>query len=53
MVDGGGAGGAAGAAAAGGESEEEEDVFEVEKILDVKTEGGCNSVQSPVEGLYL
>ncbi|TFK09944.1 protein FAM98A [Platysternon megacephalum] len=25
---------------AGGESEEEEDVFEVEKILDVKTEGG-------------
>ncbi|XP_062343570.1 M-phase phosphoprotein 8 [Cinclus cinclus] len=44
--DGGGAGKAAGAAAAaGGESEEEEeeegeDVFEVEKILDVKTEGG-------------
>ncbi|KAM6099000.1 M-phase phosphoprotein 8 isoform 2-T2 [Theristicus caerulescens] len=45
--DGSGAGKAAGAAAAagaeagGGESEEEEeDVFEVEKILDVKTEGG-------------
>ncbi|KAM6416655.1 M-phase phosphoprotein 8 isoform 2-T2 [Pluvialis apricaria] len=45
--DGGGAGKAAGAAAAGGEAggggeseEEEEDVFEVEKILDVKTEGG-------------
>ncbi|XP_068251538.1 M-phase phosphoprotein 8 isoform X2 [Nyctibius grandis] len=44
--DGGRAGKAAGAAAAaggdagGGESEEEEDVFEVEKILDVKTEGG-------------
>ncbi|XP_014821323.1 PREDICTED: M-phase phosphoprotein 8 [Calidris pugnax] len=45
--DGGGAGKAAAAAAAGGgeasgggESEEEEDVFEVEKILDVKTEGG-------------
>ncbi|PKU38637.1 m-phase phosphoprotein 8 [Limosa lapponica baueri] len=46
--DGSGAGkAAAGAAAAGGgeasgggESEEEEDVFEVEKILDVKTEGG-------------
>ncbi|XP_063186797.1 M-phase phosphoprotein 8 isoform X2 [Chroicocephalus ridibundus] len=39
------AGAAAGAAAGGeasggGESEEEEDVFEVEKILDVKTEGG-------------
>ncbi|XP_021235668.1 M-phase phosphoprotein 8 isoform X2 [Numida meleagris] len=42
VVDGGGAGSAASAAAAGGESEEEEeeDVFEVEKILDVKTEGG-------------
>ncbi|XP_048791148.1 M-phase phosphoprotein 8 isoform X2 [Lagopus muta] len=53
VVDGGGAAG--GAAAAGGESEEEEeeeeeddeddenedeDVFEVEKILDMKTEGG-------------
>uniref|UniRef100_A0A8C3JAN0 M-phase phosphoprotein 8 n=1 Tax=Calidris pygmaea TaxID=425635 RepID=A0A8C3JAN0_9CHAR len=47
--DGSGAGKAAAAAAAaagggeasgGGESEEEEDVFEVEKILDVKTEGG-------------
>ncbi|KAK2533006.1 M-phase phosphoprotein 8 isoform X1 [Columba livia] len=49
--DGSGAGRAAGAAAAGGEaggeagggggeSEEEDDVFEVEKILDVKTEGG-------------
>ncbi|XP_056348698.1 M-phase phosphoprotein 8 [Oenanthe melanoleuca] len=43
--DGGGAGKAAGAAAGGGESEEDEeedgaDVFEVEKILDVKTEGG-------------
>ncbi|XP_075582118.1 M-phase phosphoprotein 8 isoform X2 [Pelecanus crispus] len=44
--DGSGAGKAAGAvAAAGGEAggeseEEEEDVFEVEKILDVKTEGG-------------
>ncbi|KAM6095009.1 M-phase phosphoprotein 8 isoform 2-T3 [Chlamydotis macqueenii] len=44
--DGGGAGKAVGAATAtgeaggGGESEEEEDVFEVEKILDVKTEGG-------------
>ncbi|XP_067146181.1 M-phase phosphoprotein 8 isoform X7 [Apteryx mantelli] len=43
---GGGSGKAAGAAAAGGEaggggeSDEEEDVFEVEKILDVKTEGG-------------
>lgn len=48
--DGSGAGRAAGAAAAGGEaggeagggggeSEEEDDVFEVEKILDVKTEG--------------
>ncbi|XP_075274886.1 M-phase phosphoprotein 8 isoform X4 [Opisthocomus hoazin] len=40
-----GAGKAAGAAGGeagggGGESEEEEDVFEVEKILDVKTEGG-------------
>ncbi|XP_061848154.1 M-phase phosphoprotein 8 isoform X1 [Colius striatus] len=35
-------GGAGKAAAAGGESEEEEeeDVFEVERILDVKTEGG-------------
>ncbi|XP_072182696.1 M-phase phosphoprotein 8 isoform X3 [Excalfactoria chinensis] len=40
VVDGGGAGGAAGSQATGGESEEEEDVFEVEKILDVKTEGG-------------
>ncbi|KAM6290324.1 M-phase phosphoprotein 8 [Porphyrio hochstetteri] len=43
--DGGGAGKAASAATAGGgeseeEEEEEEDVFEVEKILDVKTEGG-------------
>ncbi|XP_054680959.1 M-phase phosphoprotein 8 isoform X1 [Grus americana] len=41
--DGGGADKAASAATAGGgggESEEEEDVFEVEKILDVKTEGG-------------
>ncbi|XP_062423225.1 M-phase phosphoprotein 8 isoform X2 [Rhea pennata] len=43
--DGGGSGKAAGVAAAGGEagggeSDEEEDVFEVEKILDVKTEGG-------------
>ncbi|XP_015707672.1 M-phase phosphoprotein 8 isoform X1 [Coturnix japonica] len=39
VVDGGGAGGAAGARA-GESEEEEEDVFEVEKILDVKTEGG-------------
>ncbi|XP_075598351.1 M-phase phosphoprotein 8 isoform X2 [Balearica regulorum gibbericeps] len=43
--DGGGAGAGKAASAAtagggGGESEEEEDVFEVEKILDVKTEGG-------------
>ncbi|NXE09791.1 MPP8 phase, partial [Lophotis ruficrista] len=48
--DGGGAGKAVGAATAtaaaggeaggGGESEEEEDVFEVEEILDMKTEGG-------------
>ncbi|XP_059673229.1 M-phase phosphoprotein 8 [Gavia stellata] len=43
--DGSGAGKTAGAAAAAGgggesEEEEEEDVFEVEKILDVKTEGG-------------
>lgn len=52
VVDGGGAGGAAGAAAAGGESEEEEDVFEVEKILDVKTEGvsarGAAACQRPL-----
>ncbi|XP_065483014.1 M-phase phosphoprotein 8 [Caloenas nicobarica] len=40
--DGSGAGraAAAGGEAGGGESEEEDDVFEVEKILDVKTEGG-------------
>ncbi|XP_068786391.1 M-phase phosphoprotein 8 isoform X4 [Struthio camelus] len=37
---GGGSGKAAGAAAGGESEEEEEDVFEVEKILDVKTEGG-------------
>lgn len=60
--DGGGAGKAAGAAAAGGreaggggeseedEEEEGEDVFEVEKILDVKTEGVSARVSYPGRG---
>lgn len=44
-----GGGGGAAAAGAGGESEEEEeDVFEVEKILDVKTEGVSARRQRPL-----